>query len=63
MSIACRKKHENLFKAYKDDKLTNGIFENARHESKFYKAMDQWWHQVGQVVKHALSITLSYGEN
>ena len=43
---ACRKKHENLFKAYKEDKMTNGISGNARHESKFFDVMNESWHQT-----------------
>ena len=34
-ATTCKKKHENLFKAYKEDKIANGISMNARHESKF----------------------------
>ena len=41
MAVVCRKKHENIFKTYKDDKLANGILENACDESKFYEAMDE----------------------
>ena len=38
----CRKKHKNLFKAYKEDKMANEILGNACHESKFFDAMDEW---------------------
>ena len=30
-ATACRKKHENLFKAYKEDKMANGISGNGCH--------------------------------
>ena len=49
-ATACRKKHENLFKAYNKDKMANGILGNAFHESKFFDAIDEWWHQTGQVM-------------
>ena len=38
---AYRKKHENLFKTYKEDKMTNGITRNACYENKFFDAMDE----------------------
>ena len=60
---ACRKKYENLFKAYNDDKMANGISRNAHHESKFFDAMDEWWHQIEQVMKHVSTTTASHGEN
>ena len=62
-AIACRKKHENLFKAYKEDKMTNGISGNARHENKIFDAMDEWWHQTRQVMKHVSATTASHEEN
>ena len=62
-ATACRKKHENLFKAYKEDKMANGISGNARHESKFFDAMDEWWHQTGQVMKDVSATTTSHEEN
>ena len=62
-ATACRKKHENLFKAHKEDKMANGILGNARHESKFFDAMDEWWHQTGQVMKHVSATTASHEEN
>ena len=63
LATACRKKHENLFKAHKKDKTTNGISGNARHESKFFDAIDECCHQVGQVMKHVLATTTSHREN
>lgn len=56
-SQACRKKFEKIFKAYKEDKMANQISGNDRHESKFYEAMDEWWHQAGQIMKHVLATT------
>lgn len=37
--------------------MANGISGNDRHESKFYEAMDEWWHQAGQVMKHVSATT------
>ena len=37
----CRKKFENIFKSYKEDKLANSISGNNRHECKFYDSLDQ----------------------
>ena len=62
-ATACRRKHENLFKAYKEDKMANGISENAHHESKFFDAMDEWWHQTGQVMKHISATIASHEES
>ena len=62
-ATTCRKKHENLFKAYKEDKMENRISGNVRYESKFFDAMDEWWHQTGQVMKHVSAITASHEEN
>ena len=58
-ATACR----NLFKTYKENKMTNGISRNARHESKFFDAMDEWRHQTGQVMKHVSDTTASHEEN
>ena len=62
-AIACRKKHENLFKVYKENKMANGISGNAHHESKFFDAMDEWWHQIRQIMKHVSATTVSHEEN
>jgi hypothetical protein len=56
-SEACWKKFKNIFKAYKDDKMANGISSNDCHKSKFYDAMDEWWHQTGQVMRHVSAAT------
>lgn len=39
-SLACKKKFTAIFKAYKEDKMANGISGNDRHESKYYEAMN-----------------------
>ena len=43
--------------------MANGISGNAHHESKVFDAMDEWWHQTGQVMKHVSATTASYEEN
>jgi hypothetical protein len=53
---ACRKKFEKIFKAYKGNKMANGISSNDRHESKFYDAVNKWWHQTGQVMHVSTTI-------
>ena len=40
-SLACKKKFMAIFKAYKEDKMANGISGNDRHESKYYEVMDE----------------------
>ena len=54
----CRKKFENIFKSYKEDKLANSISGNNRHECKFYDSLDQWWHQARSVLKHVNATTM-----
>ena len=51
-----RKKFD-IFKFYKEDKLANSISGNNRHECKFYDSLDQWWYQVGFVLKHVSATT------
>ena len=51
----CRKNFENIFKSYK---LANSISRNNKHECKFYDSLDQWWHQVGSVLKHVNATTM-----
>jgi hypothetical protein len=41
-----------IYKLYKDDKITNEILGNDRHECPFYDALDSWWHQNINVTKH-----------
>jgi hypothetical protein len=43
-AMACRKKFKTIFDAYKEDKMANGISGNNRQESKFYDALDEWYH-------------------
>ena len=59
-ATACRKKYENLFKAYKEDKMANEISRNACHESKLFDAMDEWWHQTVQIMKHVSATITSH---
>jgi hypothetical protein len=35
-----------------DDKITNEILGNDCHEYPFYDALDSWWHQNKNVMKH-----------
>jgi hypothetical protein len=41
-----------FFLIVKNDKITNGILGNHCHECPFYDALDSWWHQSGNVMKH-----------
>ena len=41
-----------MYKLYKEDKLANGISGLDRHACKFYDSFDQWWHQIGAIMKH-----------
>lgn len=34
------------------DKLVNGASGNYKYECVSYESMGQWWHQLGQVMKH-----------
>ena len=52
---ACKKKFNNLYKLYKEDKLANGISGSDRHACKFYDSFDQWWHQTRTVMKHVIA--------
>jgi hypothetical protein len=54
----CQKKFETVFKQYKEDKLTNSISGNDRHECKFYDLIDHWWHQASSVMKHVSAATM-----
>jgi hypothetical protein len=62
-ATACRKKFTQVFASYKEDKLANGISGNNRQESKFYEAMDEWYHQAGQVFKHVSATTTDNTKN
>jgi hypothetical protein len=50
--IACKWKFDAIYKQYKDDKIANGISSNDCHECAFYDALDSWWHQIENVMKH-----------
>lgn len=42
LSEACKKKLNTLFKKYKCNKMDNEVYEESRHECKFYDSIDQW---------------------
>jgi hypothetical protein len=50
--IACKQKFNAIYKQYKDDKIVNGISSNDHHECPFYDALNSWWHQSENVMKH-----------
>jgi hypothetical protein len=50
--IAYKHKFNAIYKQYKDDKVANQTLGNDRHECPFYDALDSWWHQRGDVIKH-----------
>jgi len=56
-SITCKKKIPYIFKECKEEKLANGVLGNDRHECWFFIAMDEWWHQIGKVMKHVYATT------
>ncbi len=37
--------------------MANGISCNNQQESKFYKALDEWYHQADQVMKYVSTTT------
>jgi hypothetical protein len=41
----------------KNDKITNAISGNDHREYPFYDALDSWWHQNGNVMKHVNAFT------
>jgi hypothetical protein len=49
--ISFKHKFNPIYKQYKDDKITNEISSNDRHEYPFYDALDSWWHRNGNVMK------------
>ena len=51
-TVACKKKFNSLFKMYKEDKISNGISKESRHECKYFEELDTWWHQANFVIKH-----------
>ncbi len=48
---ACKKKLNLLFKLYKTKKLANDISREEKYECKLYESIDEYWHQVGIVMK------------
>ncbi len=50
--IACKHKLNAIYKQYKDDKVANESLGNDCHECPFCDALDGWWHQSGNVMKH-----------
>ena len=43
--------------------MDNSILGNDHHESKYYEAMDEWWHQAGQIMKHVSATTNDNSNN
>lgn len=54
-SKACKSKFSEIFKAYKDDKQANSISWEAHHTNKFYDAIETWYYQNKDVMKHILT--------
>ncbi len=50
--ITCKQKFNTIYKKYKDNKIVNRIASNDCHKYPFYDALDSWWHQNGNVMKH-----------
>jgi hypothetical protein len=50
--IVYKQKFNAIYKLYKDDKITNEILDNDHHECLFNDALDSWWHQNKNVMKH-----------
>ncbi len=55
--IDCKQKFNTIYKQYKDDEIVNGILGNDHYECPFYKALDCWQHQSGNVMKHVNPFT------
>jgi len=51
-SLAIKKKFNNLFKIYKEDKLANNISGESRHECKYYDLSEISFSKTGSVLKH-----------
>jgi hypothetical protein len=47
--VAIKKKFNNLFKAYKEDKLANNVSGESRHECKYYDQFEFWFSQTRSV--------------
>jgi len=50
--IVGKQEFNAIYKQYKYDKIANGILGNDHHECPFYDALDSWWHQNGNMIKH-----------
>jgi hypothetical protein len=50
--ITCKQKFNTIYKQYKDNKIVNKIASSDLHKCPFYDALDSWWHQNGNVMKH-----------
>jgi hypothetical protein len=50
--IAYKQTFNEIYKLYKDEKITNEILENDHREWPFNDALDSWWHQNKNVMKH-----------
>jgi hypothetical protein len=51
--MACNCKFFAISKQDKDDKIATQILSNHCHECSLYDALDGWWHQNENVMKHA----------
>jgi hypothetical protein len=50
--VAVKKKFNNMFKAYKENKLANNVSGESRHDCKYYDQFESWFSQTGSVLKH-----------
>ena len=50
--VAIKKKFNNLFKAYMEDKLASNVYGESRHECKYYDQFESWFSQTRSVKKH-----------
>ncbi len=55
--MACNCKFFAISKQHKDDKIATRILSNHCHECFLYDALDGWWHQNENVMKHASAPT------
>jgi len=59
----CKWKSNAIYKWYKDDNITNGISWNDDHQCPYYNALDNEWHQNGNVMTHITTFTNDINEN
>jgi hypothetical protein len=50
--IFCKQKFNAIYKQYNYDKIANENLGIECHECPFYDALNSWWHQSGNVMKH-----------